>query len=134
MTYSEKHGAIARGIGSGKTNAALAAEQGVSRGMIQKHRSGETASGGGSIHDTERYLEELNSEEFKRYQKLAEWFSVNEMICIVCGVETVGGQCPICCLNMIYSGAKKLPEPLKCPWCETESFDCFCPVHGRYTY
>jgi len=42
MTYVEKHSAIAAGLMSGKSNRELAKELGVSHGMIQKHRSGET--------------------------------------------------------------------------------------------
>ena len=134
MTLQGKHGGIHSGIKSGQTNAALAKQHGVSRGMIQKHRSGETASGnfpsGVTIHG--RTQEEAEWEE--RRQKMEEWFSENEMICLCCGITTYCGTCQSCGQNIVHGQQKKLPEPAKCPWCDTTSDYAICPIHGDYPY
>ena len=40
MTYVEKHQGISDAIMAGRTNERIASEFGISRGMVQKHRSG----------------------------------------------------------------------------------------------
>ena len=102
MTLQGKHGSIASGIKSGKSNAALAKELGVSHGMIQKHRSGITGNRGnfpsgvttsGGHRDVEEYIRMINDPEFKQREKLVKWFEENEMECVSCGVMTNFGRC-----------------------------------------
>jgi len=91
MTYRSKHGGIASGIGAGQTNAALAAEHGVSRGMIQLRR-GSAADGrrqSGGYHGPVPLPEEAEAEEAATAPECTacrDWY-VEYGLCRNCGKE-----------------------------------------------
>ena len=146
MTYHDKHGAIASGIASGKSNREIADELGVSHGMVQKHRSGETRSGFRDYPDPYRKVDSsfdsdyvTDAESIRRfgewrkseaaYQKFLLALREQEALCCNCRVETIYGVCPSCGRNKFADG-HKLPMSIRCFYCEELTDTGFCGTHG----
>lgn len=130
MAYREKHGGIGNGIGSGKSNSSLSSEYGVSRGMIQKHRSGETASGNGGMVSSSLLLDDAVIRRMKEENRFREMASECDALCVGCGVITVNGTCPVCGRNVWQHGTAKLNGTVKCRWCDNVTDNFHCTIHG----
>ena len=129
MTYVEKHSGIAQAIRDGKSNEAIAKEFGVSHGMVQKHRSGETAnqsvgadrregkigsSASGAVNSSadenfsgetrparKTEAELLKESEIRRnvLSRFVASLRANEKCCGICSVMMELGVCPRCGRN-----------------------------------
>ena len=140
MTYVEKHQGISDAIAAGRTNEQIASEFGVSRGMVQKHRSGETVSGGagncspssGKEPMTEREREQSEWRRGQEHWKILEELRQEEAFCTYCWCWTVHGRCDRCGRNKWREFNVEFPYGSQCPVCKEGCRNAYCADHGDY--
>ena len=152
MTYVDKHSGIAQAIRDGKSNERIAKEFGVSHGMVQKHRSGETvnqsdvdrqSSGETRPRKTELEFRKENEVKRKALDRFVASLRENEKCCGICSVMMELGVCPRCGRNkwrvpgmeQEFPGddwPKEHPVEFGCPECGKSCKNATCLDHGDF--